>query len=233
MVAITNHLRAAWPPASDVPTDKKSSHPPSSATHAAHPQTAPSLASRRRNPGDSSRLRIEVHGLDERETMETLIPSDPAVAASNGGPTRDDSCTSSSSESEDSDAFLPLSPDSVGTARILRRWRDWIRSDFVVLPCDISPPPSLPLVKLLNRHRNQTGSLVTSLWYEKSEVELRDADGESWTVCARGINVDRWSFTAPESVLVGYDKKSQELLMVQPLEELEDDLELRISLLNR
>ncbi|KAI5451693.1 Translation initiation factor eIF-2B subunit gamma [Naganishia albida] len=214
MVAITNHLRAAWPPASDVPTDKKSSHPPSSATHAAHPQTTSSLASRRRNPGDSSRLRIEVHGLDERETMETLIPSDPAVAASNGGPTRDDSCTSSSSESEDSDAFLPLSPESVGTARILRRWRDWIRSDFVVLPCDISPPPSLPLVKLLNRHRNQTGSLVTSLWYEKSEVELRDSD-------------------APESVLVGYDKKSQELLMVQPLEELEDDLELRISLLNR
>ena len=39
--------------------------------------------------------------------------------------------------------------------------------------------------------------------------------------------------TAPESVLVGYDKKSQELFMVQPLEELEDDLELRISLLNR
>lgn len=38
---------------------------------------------------------------------------------------------------------------------------------------------------------------------------------------------------APESVLVGYDKKSQELFMVQPLEELEDDLELRISLLNR
>jgi hypothetical protein len=38
---------------------------------------------------------------------------------------------------------------------------------------------------------------------------------------------------APESVLVAYDKKSQELFMVQPLEELEDDLELRISLLNR
>jgi hypothetical protein len=40
-------------------------------------------------------------------------------------------------------------------------------------------------------------------------------------------------FADPESVLVGYDKKSQELLMVQPLEELEDDLELPVSLLNR
>lgn len=39
--------------------------------------------------------------------------------------------------------------------------------------------------------------------------------------------------SAPESVLVGYDKKSQELLMIQPLEELEDDVELRMSLLHR
>jgi translation initiation factor eIF-2B subunit gamma len=156
--------------------------------------------------------------------METLIPTDPIPSSSN--PTKDDS----SSDSEDAD-FLAVAPDTVGTARILRRWRDWIRADFVVLPCDISPPPSLPLVKLLNRHRNQTGSLVTSLWYEKSEVELRDADGESYC-CARG-GVLTVLLSAPESVLVGYDKKSQELLMVQPLEELEDDLELRVSLLNR
>lgn len=51
----------------------------------------------------------------------------------------------------------------------------------------------------------------------------------------RGVRVLTvlYSVLAPESVLVGYDKKSQELLMMQPLEELEDDLELRISLLNR
>jgi hypothetical protein len=38
---------------------------------------------------------------------------------------------------------------------------------------------------------------------------------------------------APEPVLVGYDKESQELLMIQPLEELEDDLDLRMSLLRK
>jgi translation initiation factor eIF-2B subunit gamma len=110
--------------------------------------------------------------------METLIPTKPADdkpdPTSSGVPH-----DSSSSDSEDSDFIaVGASPETVGTARILRRWRDWIRSDFVVLPCDITPPPSLPLTKLLNRHRNQTGSLVTSLWYEKSEVELKDADGE-------------------------------------------------------
>jgi hypothetical protein len=40
-------------------------------------------------------------------------------------------------------------------------------------------------------------------------------------------------FLAPESVFLGYDEKSQELLMAQSREELEDDPELRDSLLNR
>lgn len=107
--------------------------------------------------------------------MESLIPSDdppttiPPIPSSN------------TSDSGDSAyiALQPTTPSAPGTARTLRRWRDWIRSDFIVLPCDITPPPSLPLTKLMNRHRNQTGSLVTSLWYEKSEVELKDPDGES------------------------------------------------------
>ncbi len=38
---------------------------------------------------------------------------------------------------------------------------------------------------------------------------------------------------APESVLVGFDRVSEELLMIQPLEELEDDLELRMRLLSK
>lgn len=195
MVAITNHLRAAWPPASHGPaTDKKSSHPPSSALNARHHNAAPPAPSAhgRKNPGETTRLRIEVHGLDERESMESFTPTaktDPDSAA--GGflasttrptgtaPSHSSTASTSSEDSNDSDyiAINPATPETSGTARILRRWRDWIRSDFVVLPCDISPPASLPLAKLLNRHRNQTGSLVTSLWYEKSEVELKDPDG--------------------------------------------------------
>jgi hypothetical protein len=176
-VAITNHLRAAWPPASasDSPSAKK---------------PLPSREGRRRNAGDSSRLRIEVHGLDEREAMETLNPPKPSDEnPDNDGPAASSKSANgvssanvdvSSDEEDEDEAYIAVggAAETAGTARILRRWRDWIRSDFVVLPCDITPPPSLPLTKLLNRHRNQSGSLVTSLWYEKTEVELKDPDGE-------------------------------------------------------
>ncbi|KAJ9092432.1 hypothetical protein QFC21_006814 [Naganishia friedmannii] len=229
MVAITNHLRAAWPPASasDGPSAKKPTNASSATANASgHTAPSPSRDGRRRNAGDTSRLRIEVHGLDEREAMETLNPPKPSdEKADNDGPAvgfksangiSSANVDDSSDEEDEDEAYIAVggAADTAGTARILRRWRDWIRSDFVVLPCDITPPASLPLTKLLNRHRNQSGSLVTSLWYEKTEVELKDPD-------------------APESILVGYDKKSQELLMIQPLEELEDDVELRMSLLHR
>jgi translation initiation factor eIF-2B subunit gamma len=87
-----------------------------------------------------------------------------------------------------------------------------VQADFIVLPCDITLPSTITLSALINRHRNQLGSLVTSLWYEKAELELKDPDG-------------------PQAVLVAYDKHQEELLMVQPLEALEDDLALRMSLL--
>lgn len=86
------------------------------------------------------------------------------------------------------------------------------QSDFVILPCDLTPPSTIALSSLLNRHRSQSGSLLTSLWYEKGESELKDPDG-------------------PESVLVAYDKATTELLMIQPLEELEDELSIRMTLL--
>ncbi|KAJ9114244.1 hypothetical protein QFC22_005696 [Naganishia vaughanmartiniae] len=250
MVAITNHLRAAWPPASasDGPSAKKPSNTASATAHVSH-HTAPSPArdGRRRNAGDSSRLRIEVHGLDERETMETLNPpksSDdkadndgPAVGSKVGNGVTAANVDDSSDEEDEDEAYIAVggAAETAGTARILRRWRDWIRSDFVVLPCDITPPPSLPLTKLLNRHRNQSGSLVTSLWYEKTEVELKDPDGKHGERVLAAYVTHMWwySNSAPESILVGYDKKSQELLMIQPLEELEDDVELRMSLLHR
>jgi hypothetical protein len=76
----------------------------------------------------------------------------------------------------------------------------------------LSPPESLHLDDILNTHRGQAGSLVTSMWYQKDELELKDPD-------------------AQESVLVGYDEANAEILMVQPLEALDDDLPLRMNLL--
>ncbi|WWC87061.1 uncharacterized protein L201_001946 [Kwoniella dendrophila CBS 6074] len=97
-----------------------------------------------------------------------------------------------------------------GTARLLRRFKNWIRTDFVLLPCDLSPPTSLPLTSILDRHRSSPDAVLTSVFYEPTESVK---DGE-------------------EKVLVALDKDSDELLLVQPLEGMEDDLELRMALIS-
>ncbi|KAL4074000.1 nucleotide-diphospho-sugar transferase [Scleroderma citrinum] len=56
---------------------------------------------------------------------------------------------------------------SVGTCSVLRHFSSRIKGDFVLLPCDFIPPPSLPLSKLLNKFRTETmsdGALMTALW---------------------------------------------------------------------
>ncbi|WVF69850.1 hypothetical protein IAT40_004631 [Kwoniella sp. CBS 6097] len=97
-----------------------------------------------------------------------------------------------------------------GTARLLRRFKNWIRSDFVLLPCDLSPPVSLPLTSILDRHRSSPDAVLTSVFYEPTESVK---DGE-------------------EKILVAMDKETDELLLIQPLEGMEDDLELRSALIN-
>lgn len=170
---------------------------------------------------DHHRLQISVHGLDERVEYETLAGPN-GTNAKDLTNKRDTKGTGANGDDIDADDVVVLGTGTVrqGTGRVLRRWRDHIKGDFVVLPCDLSPPPALSLSSLLDQHRNQMGSLVTSLWYEKGELELKDGDG-------------------PESVLVAWNKADGsdgtrgELLGVTPLEELEDELELRMSLLDR
>lgn len=89
-----------------------------------------------------------------------------------------------------------------------------MQADFVVLPCDITPPSEVPLSDLLDKHRNQAESLLTSLWYEKGDLEIKDPENQ-------------------EAALVGYDELENRLLMIQPLEAMEDDLSLRMSLLTQ
>ncbi|WVW78639.1 hypothetical protein I302_100599 [Kwoniella bestiolae CBS 10118] len=97
-----------------------------------------------------------------------------------------------------------------GTARLLRRFKNWIRSDFVLLPCDLSPPTSLSLTSILDKHRSSPDAVLTSVFYEPTESVK---DGE-------------------EKVLVALDKETSELLLIQPLEGMEDDLELRMALIS-
>ncbi|OXH26893.1 translation initiation factor eIF-2B subunit gamma [Cryptococcus neoformans] len=103
------------------------------------------------------------------------------------------------------------SEEKDGTARILKKFRNFIKSDFVLLPCDISPPSYLPLKTILDKHRSSPKAVMTSVFYEPIE-SVKDAE---------------------EKILVGLDKTSDELLLITPLEGMEEDLELRMSLLNR
>ncbi|TIB66366.1 hypothetical protein E3P78_00120 [Wallemia ichthyophaga] len=52
------------------------------------------------------------------------------------------------------------------TADWLRHFAHLINSDFIILPCDIIPPPSLPLSSLLQQHKtSHYNTLITCLLY--------------------------------------------------------------------
>jgi translation initiation factor eIF-2B subunit gamma len=85
------------------------------------------------------------------------------------------------------------------------------QTDFIVLPCDFVPPPTLQLSTLLDAHRIRDNAALTALFYERAEV---GKDG-------------------PDRILVGYDKSSETLLHVHELEkkDMEDEIALRMSML--
>lgn len=83
------------------------------------------------------------------------------------------------------------------------------QTDFILLPCDFIPPPNLPLSALLDAHRTRPNAILTSLFYERAEV---GKDG-------------------PERILVGWDKKTNSLLHVQEIEDVDDEIDLRMSML--
>ena len=53
------------------------------------------------------------------------------------------------------------------TADWLRKFENLIKTDFIILPCDILPPTSLTLSNVLESHRKcNSNTMVTSLYYE-------------------------------------------------------------------
>ncbi|TIC15383.1 hypothetical protein E3Q14_00363 [Wallemia mellicola] len=96
------------------------------------------------------------------------------------------------------------------TADWLRHFKDEIKTDFVVLPCDILPPKSLPLSKVLESYRrSKSNTLITSLHYENS--------------------IDYGSREGPSRCITIYDQESQTLIM--PANDANDTLDLRSRLL--
>lgn len=113
---------------------------------------------------------------------------------------------------------------SAGTCSVLRHFASRIKEDFILIPCDFIPPPSLPLSKLLNKFRTDTmsdGSIVTSCWYEHRSDKQTTSD--------------EWGSPAQPTPIV-WDHISGTLLYVDSPREADknnDELELRMTLLSR
>lgn len=111
---------------------------------------------------------------------------------------------------------------SAGTCSVLRHFANRIKEDFILIPCDFIPPPSLPLSKLLNKFRTDTmsdGSIVTSCWYESDKQ----------------TTPDEWG-SPPQPTPIVWDHLSGTLLYVDSPHEVDknsDELELRMTLLSR
>ncbi|KAG6333563.1 hypothetical protein ID866_5525 [Astraeus odoratus] len=99
-----------------------------------------------------------------------------------------------------------------------------IKGDFVLLPCDFVPPPSLPLSRLLDKFRTEVmadGAIVTTCWFEMSLEKT--AAPEEWRMSSR-------------STAIAWDDSTGALLYVDNPDDTDrnpDELEIRMSLLSR
>ncbi|KAF9231560.1 UDP-3-O-glucosamine N-acyltransferase [Melanogaster broomeanus] len=136
-----------------------------------------------------------------------------------------ESSASSSSLHIDIQTFDESQELSVGTCSILRHFSGRIQEDFVLLPCDFVPPPSLPLSKLLNKFRTETtsdGAIVVSCWFEVPKPE-------------KYATPDEWGSHSQSTPIV-WDDCTGTLLYIGTLDGADrnsEELELRTSLLSR
>lgn len=113
---------------------------------------------------------------------------------------------------------------STGTCTLLRHFSNRIPCDFILLPCDFLPPPSLPLTTLLHKFRTDTvvdGSIVTTCWFPKPQFE-------------KGSFPDDWGSSSTLPVV--WDDATSTLLHLDTLDDQDqtpEDLELKLSLVTR
>jgi translation initiation factor eIF-2B subunit gamma len=114
---------------------------------------------------------------------------------------------------------------SIGTTTVLRHFANRIKRDFVLLPCDLVPPPTLPLSVLLNKFRTETasdGAIATTCFIESPKPDKN------------GL-VDEWGLPA-QRVPIVYDEKTGTLLHMDTPDDVDrnaDEIELRMSLLSK
>lgn len=114
---------------------------------------------------------------------------------------------------------------NTGTCALLRQFSNRIPEDFVIVPCDFMPPPSLPLSILLNKFRADTLSeacLATTCWYSS---QLPD----------KGTFPEEWGPLPTPSPMI-WDPLSGSLLHVDTPDDQDrngNEIELRMSLLTQ
>ncbi|CAL1706994.1 unnamed protein product [Somion occarium] len=137
----------------------------------------------------------------------------------------DSSASSFPSLRIDLQAFDESENLTVGTCQLLRHFAHRIDQDFIIVPCDFIPPPSLPLSRVLNKFRTEAtydGAIATTLFFEQPKPD-KTSTPEEWR-------------SGPASTSVVWDEKSGTLLHVDTPDEIDDDPEemaLNMSLLRR
>ncbi|KAH9929545.1 UDP-3-O-glucosamine N-acyltransferase [Epithele typhae] len=112
-----------------------------------------------------------------------------------------------------------------GTCTLLRHFSSRIQSDFILLPCDFVPPPSLSLAHLLNKFRTETthdGSIATACFYEAHKPD-------------KGVTMEEWGIQ-PTNPPIVFEEKKGTLLYVDTVDDADkngEDFELRMSLLTQ
>jgi len=124
----------------------------------------------------------------------------------------------------DLQAFDESQDLNIGTCKILSHFSQRIQQDFVILPCDFIPPPTLLLSELLNKFRTEStydGSIATACFFEFDRSEK--------------IGSEEWA-SSPTPVPIVWDVKSGTLLYVDTPENVDkngEEFELNMSLLSR
>ncbi|KAI0759830.1 UDP-3-O-glucosamine N-acyltransferase [Trametes elegans] len=112
-----------------------------------------------------------------------------------------------------------------GTSTVLRHFASRIQSDFILLPCDFIPPPSLSLNLLLNKFRTEStydGAIATACFYESGKPDKASVS-EDWG-------------PLPTNVPIVFDERSGTLLYVDTPDALDrnnEEFEFRMSLLTQ
>ncbi|TRM69639.1 nucleotide-diphospho-sugar transferase [Schizophyllum amplum] len=117
---------------------------------------------------------------------------------------------------------------SIGTSTVLRHFASRIQGDFILLPCDFIPPPSLPLSVLLDKFRTEAladGAIATTCWFATPKKHEKD----------KSLTPDEWGPAVAPTAIV-WDDASGTLLHVDTPDAIDDnadDMELRMALLDR